>query len=223
MSLGTGKSEKMYSKSCEVAKLVLFCCKMSTVQWGGRLLSATAGELTFSLHRLPQTQGVGTAILTNRTDIQFSNTLIDKGGNFIITQATINKSFSLVIASIYAPNRDTPEFFQPIEQYMDQLESDIPIMLGGDWNLVLEQERDSYNYRRLNNVRSQRRVLDMINKFDLVDVFRERCPSLNRYTWRVKNPSLKQARLDFFLVSSSVNEKVVGCDIKLVIEPITRC
>ena len=97
---------------------------------------------------------------------------------------------------------------------MDQLESDIPIMLGGDWNLVLEQERDSYNYRRLNNVRAQRRVLDMINKFDLVDVFRERCPSLNRYTWRVKNPSLKQARLDFFLVSSSMNEQVVGCDIK---------
>ena len=97
---------------------------------------------------------------------------------------------------------------------MDQLECDNPVVLGGDWNLVLEHERDSYNYRRLNNARAQRGVLDMIKKFNLVDVFRERSPTLKRYTWRVKNPSLKQARLDFFLVSTSINEKVIGCDIK---------
>lgn len=140
----------------------------------------------------------GVAILTKRTDIKFSETVIDKGGNFIITHATIDQSFRLVIASIYAPNRDTPEFFQPIEQYLEKMEGDIPVVLGGDWNMVLDYERDSYNYKRLNNTRAQRRVLDMIKKHDLIDVFRERWPKVNRYTWRVKNPSLKQARLDFF-------------------------
>ena len=156
----------------------------------------------------------GVAVLTNRLDIEFSNTVIDTGGNFIITQANINKSFTLIIASIYAPNRDTPEFFQPIEQYLDQFDCDIPVVFGGDWNLVLDYEKDSYNYVRLNNVRAQQRVLDMIKNHDLVDAFRERWPTKKRYTWRVKNPSLKQARLDFFLVSASINEKIVACDIK---------
>ena len=156
----------------------------------------------------------GVAILTNRIDIKFSDTCIDKGGNFIITRALVAQTFSLIIASIYAPNRDTPEFFQTIEQYLDEFGDDTPIVLGGDWNLVLEQERDSYNYKRLNNVRARRKVLNMIKKYELIDVFRERCPTAKRYTWRVKNPSLKQARLDFFLVSDSLNEKIVGCDIK---------
>ena len=54
-------------------------------------------------------------------------------------------------------------------------------MLGGDCNLVLGDEMDSYNYRRLNNVRTQQKVLDMIKKYDLIDVFRERCTTANRY------------------------------------------
>ena len=53
----------------------------------------------------------GVAILTNRIDVKFSHTLIDTGGNFIITRALIEQSFNVIIASIYAPNRDTPEFF----------------------------------------------------------------------------------------------------------------
>ena len=156
----------------------------------------------------------GVAILTNRTDIKFNDTIIDKGGNFIITHALIDQSFSLILASIYAPNRDRPEFFQPIERYLDEREGEIPVVLGGDWNMVLEQDMDSYNYRRLNNVRAQRRVLDMIKKYQLIDVFRERWNTTKRYTWRVKNPSVKQARLDFFLASGSINENIVGCDIK---------
>ena len=54
----------------------------------------------------------------------------------------------------------------------------------------------------------------MVKKYGLIDAFRERWPVLKRYTWRVKNPSLKQARLDFFLVSPSINERIVGCDVK---------
>ena len=38
----------------------------------------------------------GVAFLTNRVDIEFSNTVIDSGGNFIITQANINKSFKIL-------------------------------------------------------------------------------------------------------------------------------
>ena len=41
---------------------------------------------------------------------------------------------------------------------------------------------------------------------DIIDPFRESNPQLKRYTWRRRNP-LKQARLDFFLTSESMQ----GC------------
>ena len=41
-----------------------------------------------------------------------------------------------------------------------------------------------------------------MDAFDLRDPFRELYPNLKRYTWRKCNP-LKQARLDYFLVSNN--------------------
>ena len=47
----------------------------------------------------------------------------------------------------------------------------------------------------------------------LVDPFREAYPSLRRYTWRKKSP-IKQARLDYFLVSQDLLTSVDKCSIE---------
>ena len=43
---------------------------------------------------------------------------------------------------------------------------------------------------------------------DLCDIFRIRNPQERRFTWRNKNP-FKQQRLDFFLISDSLQELAV--------------
>ena len=52
----------------------------------------------------------------------------------------------------------------------------------------------------------------MIASHKVPDCFRELHPSLKRYTWRRKNP-LKQARLDFFLVSETFMDLISECNI----------
>ena len=48
----------------------------------------------------------------------------------------------------------------------------------------------------------------------MVDPFRENFPRLKRYTWRKKNP-LKQARLDYFLISENMMQYVKSSRIEM--------
>ena len=48
---------------------------------------------------------------------------------------------------------------------------------------------------------------------NLVDAFRQLNPNISRFTWRKKNP-IKQARLDYFLISESTLDVVQQCNIK---------
>ena len=45
--------------------------------------------------------------------------------------------------------------------------------MAGDFNLVLNQEIDTYNYTSLNNPRAMNAVLEMIIQNSLIDVWRE--------------------------------------------------
>jgi hypothetical protein len=51
-----------------------------------------------------------------------------------------------------------------------------------------------------NNEKAQKQIHFMMEQLDLVDSFRELNPDIKRYTWR--GPAKKQARLDYFLISS---------------------
>ena len=48
--------------------------------------------------------------------------------------------------------------------------------------------------------------------FDLIDIWRARNPDEKRFSWRQKNPVI-QRRLDFWLISSSIQEDVESVDI----------
>jgi len=55
-------------------------------------------------------------------------------------------------------------------------------------------------------------VLDIIDNHNLCDRFREFCPDLQRFTRRRKNP-IKQAGLNFFLISENLIADVETCNI----------
>ena len=85
--------------------------------------------------------------------------------------------------------------------------------MGGDWNLVIDPDRDYYNYKHVNNPTARQQLLEILDTMQLVDVWRTFHPEEIRYTWRRKNP-IKQARLDFFLVSDQLFEEVKNCSIE---------
>lgn len=71
----------------------------------------------------------------------------------------------------------------------------------------MNKDLDSMNYKHLNNPKARKEVLKLMETFNLVDIFRENNANLKRYTWRRKSP-IKQARLDFFLISEILTNRV---------------
>ena len=70
----------------------------------------------------------------------------------------------------------------------------------GDWNVVQDFKLDCHNYVRENNMKNREEIEKLKNRYNLIDPWRINNPETKTYTWSRKNP-LKQAQLDFFLIS----------------------
>ena len=88
----------------------------------------------------------GVAILTKQTDIAFSKTLVDNNGNYIITKANLSDSQSFCLVNVYGPNLDDPNFYEKLFEEISLTvgEEDMPIIIGGDLNLTLDQKLDNF-------------------------------------------------------------------------------
>ena len=74
---------------------------------------------------------------------------------------------------------------------------------------------DARNYKRyVNRPRAQRKILEIMEKHELVDVLREVFPEKSDYTWR-KFKTIQQGRLEYFLISEELMPDVNGVKINL--------
>ena len=137
----------------------------------------------------------------------------DKSGNF----TTLNvkyESFVINISCVYGPNEDNPLFYKDVilkEIELRQGTSDFSI-LGGDLNLVLSQEMDTFGYTNENNINARTTLLGGMESLGLIDIFRELNPDKKRYSWRQWGGN-KKARLDYFLISATLLPFVQEADI----------
>ena len=154
----------------------------------------------------------GTALLFNSNfAYRIDNTYTHQGGNYVIVDLTIQDQ-NITLCSVYGPNKDDPDFYRQMFQTIEQMGND-SIILGGDWNLVIDPELDYCNYKQINNRRARTILLEKIQEFDLVDVWRKQNESNRVYTWQT-NDFRKQSRLDFFLVSENLVSLVQKTDIE---------
>ena len=107
----------------------------------------------------------------------------------------------LTLVYIYGPNEDSPDFFRNIANHIEEIGNDTCILCG-DFNVIQDQNLDSFNYLHVNNPRAKECILTIKEEFNLADPFRELYEFERKYTWRKPNP-LKQARLDYFLVTQN--------------------
>ena len=135
----------------------------------------------------------------------------DKEGNKIVLDIQVN-DLNLKLINIYGPNKDEVSFYNSLNQNLNDNEQDY-ILWCGDFNMTLNPELDSYNYSNINNPNSRCVTLDIIKDHSLFDLYRHFHPDTRRYTWRRYKP-LKQARLDYFIVSESLIDLVESVNIK---------
>ena len=121
------------------------------------------------------------------------------------------KGEDYLLVNVYGPNRDNPEFYEKLSLDIKKLGC-TNLILTGDWNLVLDPSKDYENYKSINNLKAQEKLINLITDLNLCDIWRENNPDCRRFTWRRTRP-FQQSRLDFFLISDNVIEKVSETDI----------
>ena len=151
-----------------------------------------------------------TIILKNNFEYEITQSEIDPEGNYICLDLNI-PSFSIRLISIYAPNVDKPLFFENLNRLIEENNQNY-MLICGDFNLVLNPEIDTYNYININNPRSRNKLLQIMQFQNLTDAYRSLHPDICRYTWRRKHP-VKQARLDYFIISESLLDITDSCKI----------
>lgn len=155
----------------------------------------------------------GVAVLFNNSfEYKLHEKILHDDGNYIILDLEMG-SLRLTLVNLYGPNRDDPRFYEEIRNKIIQI-GNSSIIMCGDFNLVLDQNKDTVGYLHRNNQEAQQTVLDIKNDMGLVDPWRALHLNVRRYTWRGVGPTLKQSRLDFFLVSQDIFSQVTATDIQ---------
>ena len=156
----------------------------------------------------------GVAILFKNTfSYKIHNVIKDEiNGSFLILDLSIfDEKFTL--ANVYGPSdRDNPDFFVQLFEIIERV-GNRQVMAAGDWNVLLDPTLDSRNHGSyISRPRSRRMIKEKMAHLDLIDIYRHVFPTKRAYTWRRFN-SIQQSRLDYFLISDSLVDKILNVNI----------
>lgn len=119
---------------------------------------------------------------------------------------------TLVLLNIYGPNTEDITFFRTIENLVIENNSE-SLILGGDFNNVIDFNLDKINGRIDTNKRCSIQINDMMKDNELCDIYRLKHPNTKRFTWHSNHRPPIFCRLDYFLISSNLLNVVTYSDI----------
>ena len=175
------------------------------MQWGGEAFFAHGDNLS---------RGVAT-LFSKGFKPKTGACITDPEGRYIIMEIE-HEETQLTLANIYAPNNDSPIFFQTIFEIVRGMDH-VDILVGGDFNCVLDSTLDRCNCKEshLNTVQT---IHSYQEKLKLIDIWRLLNPDTKSYTWRRRirknHPERMHARLDYFLVSQRIVNRILNTEHK---------
>uniref|UniRef100_H3A3P3 exodeoxyribonuclease III n=1 Tax=Latimeria chalumnae TaxID=7897 RepID=H3A3P3_LATCH len=122
------------------------------------------------------------------------------------------KSKKLLLVNIYAPVEGDPQFFYRLNTKLQQF-GNVPIIIGGDFNEVLDLQLDRSMKTQIHPSRTNKAIHTLISEVRLVDIWRLANPTVRDYTFLSKRHKT-YSRIDYFLISQSL----VGDTLAAVIE-----
>lgn len=84
--------------------------------------------------------------------------------------------------NIYGPKTDSPEFYKELSNKIKDIYSAQHVILSGDFHLVLNKNLDTMNYVHMNNPKSRQEVLNLMDNFNLKDIYRSNNPESRIFT-----------------------------------------
>ena len=127
--------------------------------------------------------------------------VLGDNGRFILLQGTFNDN-KLSFLNYYTPtNNKTGEQKQELPKILPHIHDNFTdILWGGDMNMTLQPKLDK-NGMTERTAKYVTKVSEIVNKFDLCDIWHLLHPNTKRYTWRRATPKgIQQSRLDYFII-----------------------
>jgi hypothetical protein len=123
----------------------------------------------------------------------------------------------MYLISIYGPNDNDISFYTDLSSLV-KANSDIPVIIGGDWNTTYSTSDPSKNHDVLymKSIPSKIRsgwLNDICTGFELLDPFRAFHPTRRDYTYIPRGNKKNRSRLDFFVISNNILPFVQRCEI----------
>jgi len=123
----------------------------------------------------------------------------DRDGRILIIDIVI-KGIRYSICNLYAPNDDVPEFFNTVFNMLLELDNE-NMIIGGDYNLVLNINMDKKGGRPVTHDKCKSCLESWMKELELIDIWRKTHPIKFQYTWKSYSKPFIYCRLDFFLLS----------------------
>lgn len=105
-------------------------------------------------------------LFNNNFEFHIHNIKKDGEGNFLAVDLTIEET-RVTLVNIYGPNSDQPGFYENIRNIFLELDNEY-FILCGDFNLVLNPDIDTYNYKYINNPKAREKLLEIMDKDDSI-------------------------------------------------------
>jgi exonuclease III len=143
----------------------------------------------------------------------------DDNQNIIALKVRFDGSIFLLV-SVYGPNNTCDDFFKNLDLFLHvNREEGINIVMGGDWNTVLDNNSPDSNIDLLNmsgipNPPNSCKLNSIIRARGLVDPYRMLHPTRRDFTYSPFGTIRRnKSRLDFFLISEGMISKIQECKI----------
>ena len=173
--------------------------KYYNAEWGGKIYYA---------HGTSSARGV--AILFAKGLVPKIHDIVrDVNGRYIIMKIEFQGS-TYAFGCLYAPNEDAPEYFMKLLKDTEHLRTD-GVILGGDFNTVLSN-KDIRGGKGHTHKKCTLYLQQYIQANKLVDIWGTRHTEF-RFTFAKTAPYPLMERIDFFLISSHIQQRVRATDI----------
>ena len=161
----------------------------------------------------------GTAILFSNVNFTVNNYYSDENGRLQLLSIKLDDfDKKILLINIYAPNIEPTQIvlLKELNTLLENFEKldEHYIILGGDFNFFINKNLDTQGGIALPKKNSQIELLKIMVKNNLIDIFRVRNPELKKFSFRMQTPRLFR-RLDFFLISSALDNAITLTDIEL--------
>jgi len=178
-----------------------------------RLKCGWVGQL---FHSTFQGKARGVAILINK-NVPFtpSSSILDPNGRFVIVTGKLYDN-EVILANVYAPNLDDPQFFSRFIKLLPCLNS-YQLIMGGDFNLCLDPGLDRSSVRPgCATSKSASYLQSFLEEYGISDIWRFLHPNDRQYSF-FSHAHHSYSRIDYFFIDNKLITDVRSCEYHTIV------